>query len=307
MPAEQQPDHSNRRKRAPKVKSKRGRGGDHVSLKFKREQSQTDSEIYKLVCEGFTLAQAASSLGVHEERAGVGYRRALGSLRLETVAEAKASALTRIKRRRTILFAEIEKRRAAVGGDKKKLIDSGELKMLFDAALALDVRESRLIGTDAPLRSLVGWVGVAPSEDLLTAEQLNRLSVDELRDLFQLLDKARTGNGANGAIETTSRPVDALNFEPAGPTPAPAPNAPVFMPPEPEIDPRVADYRETTAERDRDMARLKELHDILSNADPVTRASDPIQRRALAGEFNRLAARFGAPFWTEPGEPEWNQ
>jgi hypothetical protein len=304
MPAsEKQSDqHKPRRPRKPKIKSRRsGRGGDHRSLKFQREQSRIDAEVYRLVAEGFQLAQAAVALGISEDAAGPAYRRALASMRLETVAEAKAAALARIKRRRTILYGEIEKRRAAVGGDEKKLIDSGELKMLFDAALALDVRESRLVGTDAPLRSLVGWVGVAPSDDLLTNEQLDRLSIDQLRELHTLLAIARD---PRPSIEAASRPVvEPLNF-PVETTPAP--KAAPMLESEIDLDPRIAEYRDTTAERERDMARLKALHDVLTNRDPLTAIADPIQRRARASEYNKLAARFGAPMWTEPKEPEWN-
>ena len=201
----------------PKVRSERGRGGNHVSLKFQRTQAAIDARIYEMVAEGFQLAQAAAALGISEATAGVGYRRALASLRLATVEEAKGAALARIRRRRMILYAEIEKRRAAVGGDKKKPIDSTDLRQLFDAAHQLDVRESKLMGLDAPLRSLVGWFGVGPSEDLLTTQQLDRLSVDQLRQLHELLEIARTGNGA---VEFSSRAADALNFPLATSKPA---------------------------------------------------------------------------------------
>jgi hypothetical protein len=297
MSAEQQQDQTNRRrKRAPKVKSKRGRGGDHTSLRFQREQSQIDSEIYKLICEGFMLSAAASALGVSEERAGVGYRRAISSLRLQTVEESKAAALSRIKRRRTILYAEIEKRRAAVGGDKKKLIDSGDLKMLFDAALALDLREARLVGTDAPLRSLVGWVGVAPSEDLLTTEQLDRLSVDQLRQLHDLLEIAR--NGHNVAVE--SHPVhETLNF-PTTPNSAPteAKAAPVAELPAPA--PTVSEpthlpnlVHEEPTNRYAALDHAEETVRQLRNRDPVTRIADQTIRAKMRREANQILIRFG--------------
>ncbi len=291
MSAEQQPDQTNRRrKRAPKVKSKRGRGGDHTSLRFQREQSQIDSEIYKLVCEGFMLSAAAAALGVSEERAGVGYRRALSSLRLQTVEESKNLALARIKRRRTILYAEIEKRRAMVGGDPKKLIDSGDLKMLFDAALALDVRESKLVGSDAPLRSLVGWVGVAPSEDLLTTEQLDRLSVDQLRQLHELLEIARD---PRNSIEVTSRHVEALNFEPAKPKAAPVvePPAPAPTVSEPTHLPNLAE--EPAGDRYAALEHAEELARQLRNRDPLTRISDQLERAKLRREANAILIRFG--------------
>jgi hypothetical protein len=277
-----------KRRRKPKVKSARAngrRGGDHTSLKFRREQAQIDGQVYRLIAEGFQLAQAAAALGINEDACGHAYQRALASLRLATVAEAKSLALDRIHYRRSILYAEIQKRVRANGSDEKKLLDSGDLRALFDAANQLDVRESRLIGLDAPLRSLVAWAGMPANADLLTTKELDNLNDDQLRVLHALLDIAR-GNGDGGeVIVASSRHIS----EP-----------PVFMP-----EPVAAEYRENTEQRERDMDALTKLHDQLADRDPVTAIGDPVARRALAAEYNQLAARFGAPMWTEPNGSQW--
>jgi hypothetical protein len=293
MPAARQSDQSkpHRKPRRPKVKSTRGRGGDHTSLRFRREQARVDGEVYRMVAEGFQLSQAAGALGINEDAAGESYRRALASMRLATVAEAKALALDRIRYRRTILHSEIRKRVKANGSDPKKLFDSADLKMLFDAANQLDVRESRLVGLDAPLRSLVAWVGVAPSEDLLTAEQLNRLSVDQLRQLHSLLAFARDGH----SIDAESHHVadaDTLNFQPTPPKPAPeAP--PVVEPPEVEV------MRRESGERYRPLREAEQVIAKLNVTDPTTRIGDPIIRSEMARQANEVLIRFGRKPWRE--------
>ena len=55
------------------------------------------------------------------------------------------------------------------------------------------VRQARLMGLDSPVILGVAWTGAPLGVDLLTADQLNNLSNDELRNLFHLLDKAQHG------------------------------------------------------------------------------------------------------------------
>jgi hypothetical protein len=272
-----------KRKRAPKVRSKRGRGGDHVSPAFQREQARIDAEIYKLVAEGFQLAQAASALGVGEDRAGTGYRRAVASLRLATVEESRGHALARLHQRRRILHAEILKRQKQIGDNPAELFDSGELQRLFEIAHQLDTRESRLMGLDAPNRLAVAWTGVAPGNDLITDAELNNLSEDELRDLFDLLNKARNPR----SVEVESTPI---------------PPAPTNLTEQPEPATRPDWMAEAMKESDERFAPQREAEAIIARlnaTDPVMRVSDPAERDALAKKANAILERFNSPPWTE--------
>ena len=286
--------------RKPKARSQHRRGGDRVSVKAKTAQMARDAEAYRMRAQGYSFAVIARFLGVGEEAARASYWRSVRSQSLATIEEARGLALSDIEQRRALAWTEIRKIQSALGADGKKRFDVSELRMLDGVLNDCARRQAALMGLDSPTRFAVGWAAMMPSDDLLTERQLDRLNDLELRQLFDLMSKARNG----GSVEAKSHHVrDTLNF-PLAATPAPK-ATPIIMP-EPEIDPLVADYRETTTERDRQMARLKELHDVLANRDPLTATGDPVARRTLAGEYNQLAARFGAPFWTEPGEPpEW--
>ena len=195
--------------RKPKTKSQRGRGGDHRTPRFRVQQAQLDARVYQLYADGFDYRQIAATLGRNEDAVRIAHRRAMQSQQVATVEQARVEQIARIRSRRAILSVEIAKRRAMVGDDPKKLIDAGELRALLEAARAEDIRESKLMGLDSPAKLAVGWVAMK-QEDLLTVEQLDNLTEDELRTLHGLLSIARDGRPA---IEVESHPVGNSNGE----------------------------------------------------------------------------------------------
>lgn len=193
--------------RKPKTKSQRGRGGDHRTPRFRVQQAQIDARVYQLYADGFDYGQIAATLGRNEDAVRIAHRRAIQSQQVATVEQARTEQIVRIRSRRAILSVEIAKRRAMVGNDPKKMIDAGELRSLLEAARAEDIRESKLMGLDSPAKLAIGWAGMK-QDDLLTVEQLDNLTDDELRTLHDLLSKARKGRPA---IEAESSPVGNSN------------------------------------------------------------------------------------------------
>ena len=162
----------------------------------------------------------------------------------------------------------------------------------MDALHQCAVRQARLQGLDAPSRLGIAWMGDTLGGDTLTNEMLDRLSVDQLRELHDLMEIARTGKGA---VEVESRPVaDALNFEGAKPTPViepETPTPPATVPSEPTLVPNLA--LEEPPDRYSALERAEEIVRQLRNRDPVTRIGDQAIRARMAREANMILVRFG--------------
>jgi hypothetical protein len=290
MPAEQQKGHT-KRKRRPKTRSTHRRGGDRVSVAAKTAQVRRDADAYKMRVEGFDFATIATYLGVGEEAARASYWRAARTQPLATIEESRGLAFAEIEQRRQLIWIEIRKVQVMLGADEKKRFDAGELRHYMEMLNQCAVRQARLQGLDSPVKLGVAWTGAPLGGDVLTADQLNNLSNDELRSLFRLLDKAQHGN----AVEVESHHVaeDTLNFPPAQPKPAtPEPEPPV-EPPEMEIQ------RRESTERYRPLREAEAIIAKLNVTDPTLRIGDPIVRAEMAREANKVLIDFGRRPWTE--------
>ena len=174
---------------------------------------------------------------------------------------------------------------ATLGADGKKRFDAGELRSYMEMLNALAIRQARLMGLDSPVKLGIGWTGAPLGGDVLTTEQLNRLDVNQLRQLFELLEVARTGNGAS--IDAESRPVmeTTLNFPPTPPKPAT---------PEPELlaePPEVEVMRRESTERYRPLREAEQIVAKLNVTIPLqNRLSYRARRNGEGGE--QSADRF---------------
>jgi len=288
--------------RKPKARSRHRRGGDRVSVKAKTEQAQRDAQSFQMRAQGFSFATISGVLGIGEEACRLGYWRAVRFQSLATIEESRALALSDIDQRRAIIWTEIRKRQAAFGTDAKKRFDVRELHALMAALHLCAVRQARLQGLDAPSRLGIAWMGEPVGGDALTNEMLNRLSVDELRALFALLEKARNG----ASIEAESRPVQAaLNIPPPAPPTDPQhtpveQHAPVeAQPPAPAQEDLESRARRESDERFAPLIEAEELIERLNSSDPLVAIADPLQRAEMARKVNAILVRYGRPLWTE--------
>ena len=291
MPAEQ--TGYSKRKRRPKTRSTHRRGGDRVSVKAKTEQAKRDAETFRMRVQGFDFPTIATYLGIGEEAVRIGYWRAVRSQSLATIEESRGHALAEIEQRRQLIWIEIRKVQATLGADGKKRFDAGELRSYMEMLNALAIRQARLMGLDSPVKLGIGWTGAPLGGDVLTTEQLNRLDVNQLRQLFELLEVARTGNGAS--IDAESRPVmeTTLNFPPTPPKPAT---------PEPELlaePPEVEVMRRESTERYRPLREAEQIVAKLNVTDPTLRIGYPIVRAEMAKAANKVLIDFGRRPWRE--------
>jgi hypothetical protein len=287
MPAEQ--TGYSKRKRRPKTRSTHRRGGDRVSVKAKTEQAKRDAETFRMRVQGFDFPTIATYLGIGEEAVRIGYWRAVRSQSLATIEESRGHALAEIEQRRQLIWIEIRKAQAALGADGKKRFDAGELRSYMEMLNALAIRQARLMGLDSPVKLGVAWTGAAVGGDMLTPDQLNHLSIDQLRQLFELLEVARTGNGPS--IDAESHHVETLNF-PVDAKPAPAPEPPVEAP-------EIEVMRRESTERYRPLREAEATIAKLNVSDPTLRIADPVVRAELARQANKVLIDFGRKPWRE--------
>ena len=177
-----------------------------------------------------------------------------------------------------------------LGADKKKRFDAGELRSYMEMLNQCAVRQARLMGLDSPVKLGVAWTGAPLGGDVLTADQLNNLSNDELRNLFHLLDKAQHGQSVE--VESHHVAEDTLNFPPrnqASDARAGAARGAA----------RNGSAKTEASERYRPLREAEAIVAKLNVTDPTLRIGDPIVRAEMARKANKVLVDFGRRPWTE--------
>jgi hypothetical protein len=208
-PPNQPPPSKPRRKRR-KRNSGRRPGGDTRS-----KAAQAATRLFELTCfdlraHGFTFKQISEQTGRSEDMCRAGYMRHRGGLALTAIEDARLHAQYNISDEYAFLTIRLRGMRRLLL-DKKtiKLFDTREYCELVKTGLKLMERESKMMGYDAPSRR--EWIAEHAGTDLLTATMLDNLNDAELRQLFTLLEIARTGRRREIDVTPTAPPPTQLS------------------------------------------------------------------------------------------------
>ena len=195
------------RKRGKRGSGRRGyRGGGDTRSKA----AQSAARLFELTCfdlraHGFTFKQISEQTGKSEDTCRAGYMRHRGTLALTAIEDARLHAQYNINDEFAFITIRLRQMRKLLLDLKtKKLFDTREYCELVKTGLKLQERESKMMGYDAPSRR--EWIAEHAGTDLLTATMLDNLNDSELRQLFTLLEIARTGRRREINVTPTTPP-----------------------------------------------------------------------------------------------------
>lgn len=165
------------------------RGGDYRSRTGRLRVREREKAVLDLWVRGATLQQIGDELGLSKSGVSRAYRRGLDRISLPGAREAKIAAVAELDAVRLKLWADFANAKTA------------EARLpIADRLLRVNESRRKLLGIDAP--QAIEVIDSDPYGDYV--EQLDRLDIDELRELHRLQSKAL---GRDIAVETDSRPV----------------------------------------------------------------------------------------------------